>query len=194
MNRSVAVLIAIIGVSLGACCFGSRQEPAAPAPSPVDVQPSQGEPITERAAGNVSVTIAGGSIGPAKMFDKIRNEETTSEKTTLKIVVWIKNNHPNKIVNYTPWGGKQFARPGELGRIRDEFGNTYSNFRPAFGLEFRAQLTSITRVDPGSKVEDIVVFDAPIAKAKDLTLTLPVRNLGQSGPDMQFTLPRSFFD
>jgi hypothetical protein len=128
------------------------------------------------------------------MYDNIRRQATQSKDDVVVLKVKITNTADTAVRYYIPWGGKDFAAASELARLRDEFGNSYANFRPAFGLVFSDQLTARTRVDPGMSVTDIVVFDPPFAKAQEFRISLPCRNLGVTAQDIEYKLPRTFFD
>lgn len=131
--------------------------------------------------GSVAVGVAKALIGKAALRNKITGVAGLSEDKLLTIVLAIFNESQERKLNYRTWGADAWKFGGNgSARLTDELGNVYKR------IHFGATDLPIMRTDnesvyPGKCISDVLIFEPPVAKAKRLTLSLPLRNLGQEG-------------
>lgn len=143
-------------------------------------------------------------VGPLRLSASVRRNwaafapDGPSKNAALSVVhVDIENRSDTKRITYYGWAQTRRS----LASLEDEFGNKYPlvSFGPGrriirnspsiSGLPLDFQVVS-EGVLPGRRTWDILVFDEAIGKAKSLTLTLPLRNVGQDGAlRLLLTLP-----
>jgi len=82
------------------------------------------------------------------------------------------------------------SRNADLLKLTDNFGNTYRAKSFSHGM-VEGQLAT-TSVRPGESVRDLLVFEAPIAKAESLVLDLPGVMFGGAGR-IRFQMPKQMF-
>jgi len=99
----------------------------------------------------------------------------------------ITNNKENYVLEY--YGFSDFSnRP----TLIDEHGNTY---RKSFHSRHDLLGSDKTkpRIDPGMSTEDLLVFDAPLASAKEFRLKLTGAAIKKDDATIGYKLPREFF-
>jgi hypothetical protein len=135
---------------------GSRKRPAGPA-----------------ARAGVTVTIRSAEIGrPRLVLGSGRHARP--KKEYLKLVLRLENTSDRKTREYTSWA----TRAGDV-RLADDLQNRYrmKSFR---GVRIEGQLKRES-IGPKESIEDVLIFDKPVAKARSLRLRLPALAYGDKG-------------
>lgn len=143
--------------------------------------------------GIFKVEIIKGGSGKIQVHDDIRRFTGPSKESHAWIKLRITNTSDKALRYYDPWCGKDFTLKRDFASLRDDVGNAYPRITFGFSQIPNGQLKSRTRVEPEGSIVDILVFDAPVAKAERFTLTMPGENVGERGV---FTLrfQRSFLN
>jgi hypothetical protein len=104
----------------------------------------------------------------------------------LKLYLNIANLSDTKKLNLKGWGKNH-----KTARVADNFKNTYKAIGPfRDGVVIRDQLGDIS-LYPEKQTADLLVFEAPVKKAKELSLELDASNYGGKGV-LKFKIPRSW--
>ncbi len=118
-----------------------------------------------------------------------------SDKDLLQIQLWIENLSESTKLQYKGWGGDSLAS-GNKAILRDDLGNVYKPV--TFGILHRpAGQRSNESLYPGTSLQDILVFEVPVEKAKLMHLSLPRSNYAQvlDGPrDLELAIPTATFN
>lgn len=198
MNRCAIIALTFAIVSLLACNCGGVQQQKPNEKVVGEGKAKDGPPsriFTPNQAALIDhfrLQLLSGGIGKLPYVHDGRFETVESKKPLLWIKISLGNKSETKLEQYHPWSGEFFAMEKDRASLKDEFGNEYFNLKGSFSRPF-GQLTGMTRIDPGASIEDIIVFDPPIKKAKEFTLEFPGGNIGKSGTRIVFKVPRSFF-
>jgi hypothetical protein len=109
-----------------------------------------------------------------------------SEDDLLQIYVTVLNHSDARLVDYRTWADlhTSIARHGfpfdtSVATLEDDLGNRYN--RITFGLEKPADRVDQAGVYPGKAMTDVLVFELPVERAKELTLTLPLGHVELEG-------------
>jgi hypothetical protein len=122
---------------------------------------------------------------------------TGGSKNLLKVcqlvVLEIANSHPTQLRPFTSWQKSGGAT------LKDEHGNSYAQVLPQgavqmgiFSEQNYFQFTG-SDISPERKVQDLLVFRAPVKQAEHLYLELPAANVG-GGEPIRLHLTRAIFD
>jgi hypothetical protein len=117
-------------------------------------------------------------IGQTPLKDAISGRPGQSADRLLIISIGVANHSDTKKLNYRSWH-PEVVTGGDVAILRDEFGNTYKGLRFGVGVEPIGRVKSAS-VYPGQSIVDVLVFELPIDKAKQLDLELPGENIGVS--------------
>ncbi len=144
-----------------------------------------------RTIGTVKIELLSASISKVKV-KTITGRTAELGKEHLVINIRLTNDSPTKFVEYVSWTSGSVPLGKKLMDISDEHGNKYrswllSSTRPIGVLGF-------ARIDPQKSVEDVLVFDAPVDIANELTMTLEGFHLRELASRVTFKIPRSFFE
>lgn len=132
-------------------------------------------------AGDVEIKSLGAKIGRIACVHKVTEKSDVTEERMLTITVQISNLSSTRKIDYRTWGSDSTRIIQEgCATLKDEHGNKYK--RITFGL-FRLPVgrTESETIYPGKSVTDILIFEEPVDKAKHLTVTLPLENVGGAG-------------
>jgi len=137
--------------------------------------------------GTVSVRVAWAKIGKAVLENEITEARSVSEDKLLSIFVGIVNLSEERKLNYRTWGADPLKFVGGSARVTDDLGNVYKRIH--FGvMDVPVGRRDQESIYPGKSILDVLIFELPVAKAKRLTLSLPLGNLGQQG-SIEITIP-----
>lgn len=129
---------------------------------------------------SVAVLPSRAVIGQTPLRDAITGRANLSAERLLTITIGIANHSDTKKLNYRSWH-PEIIIGGDVAVLRDEFGNIYKGVRFAVGVEPVGRVKSAS-VYPGRSIADVLVFELPIDKAKQLDLELPGENVGTAEP------------
>lgn len=202
MHRRIALTIAFVAANLMACCCGGfgRQTP----PNQ-DVVANGGQadqtqkhltPDQPAVIGNVKLQLLVGKIERITYFYKTFNEVQEGKGgPQLRLIVSIENTSKDKIESYSPWSSLALVADKTRAAVKDEHGNTYKlTLQTQFNLAPIGQLDEVTRIDPGRKIEDVLVFERPLDSAKEFTLELPGGNIGRRGEKAVHRFTRTWLE
>jgi flagellar biosynthesis GTPase FlhF len=121
---------------------------------------------------------------PVREFGRTR----VSGQRLLLVRLSIENTSAAKKVDYRGWGSGLLTGPV----AHDDHENHYRSIDFGIGAHPIGQVIEES-IHPGGKVEDLLVFEPPIAQAEYLTLALPGDNVDEPGT-IRFLLPRLMWD
>ena len=201
MNRRIALSVAFIGVNLMACCcggFGQQAKPneavIAEQKKPKGLSPRVAEILGPDQTANVDavkIKLIAGTIGKLALGNPAK--PTRSKETYFQIRVQVLNEKPNLALEFSgKWDSldNHGLRPS---RLIDEFDNEYLRSTRYFRPELAEFSNAKDRIDTGQALEDLLVFEMPIATAKELYLELGCGAVQKPGTILAWKLPRSFF-
>lgn len=142
--------------------------------------------------GKVQVHYLGGRVGKVTFVSG--NSKTVSDKELLQIQIWVENLSESSKLEYKGWGGEGLTS-GKRARLKDDLGNEYKTVSIGI-LHKPVGQKSNESLYPGSSIQDVLVFEAPVEKAQVLHLTLPRGAYTQdtNGPiALQLAIPTSSF-
>ncbi|HEY3965447.1 MAG TPA: hypothetical protein VGM05_12905 [Planctomycetaceae bacterium] len=132
---------------------------------------------------NDDLTVFVGAVRRAPISLRSLGRQTLSEDELLSVFVGIKNESDTKKYDYRGWSTKTFDLERTMvARASDEFGNTYKRITFGITTDVQGQLKEGESVYPEKTVADILVFELPIRKAKELRLLLPGEAIGVKRP------------
>ena len=134
-------------------------------------------PVTR---GPVRITATSATIHHVLVWDKFNEKNTKSKDKLLGIVVGLQNLSESQGVRYRTWGADARKFLGSSASLVDNLGNKYKPIHFA-RTEVIVGRTDNESIRPGKAITDILIFDVPIAKAKTLILSLPLKNVGGGG-------------
>lgn len=151
------------------------------------------EPLgTAASDGTVEVHYVTGRIGKVTFVSN--NSQTVSDKDLLQIKISIENKSDSSKLQYKGWGGDSLTT-GHKAVLKDDLGNIYKPV--TFGLLHRpAGQKANESLYPGTILDDVLVFEVPVAKANMMHLMLPRRNYTTdlNGPtDLELAIPAATF-
>lgn len=116
--------------------------------------------------------------------------QTLSDKDVLQIRISIENRSDATKLQYKGWGGDSLASAHKA-TLSDDLGNIYKPV--TFGIIHRpAGQKANESLYPGTTLDDVLVFEVPVEKAKLMHLILPRRNYTQdlNGPaELELAIP-----
>jgi hypothetical protein len=117
-------------------------------------------------APEVTVTIRSAAIGRAKAVD---GEKRVADTQDDYLLVWIElaNRSTTRKIQYTSWNVR-----GTKPQLADDLKNPYNLQAAPVGTTFDGQ-QRVKSVYPEKTVEDLLVFERPVDRAKSLRLQLP---------------------
>lgn len=134
-------------------------------------------PVTR---GPVRITAISATIRHVLVWDKFNEKNTRSKDKLLGIVVGIQNLSETRDVRYRTWGADASKIFGSSASLEDNFGKKCTPIHFA-RTEVIVGRTDSEFISPGKAITDVLVFEVPSAKAKILTLSLPLKNVGVGG-------------
>jgi hypothetical protein len=115
-------------------------------------------------------------FGVARVPLEILGQPGASEQEHAILGVRVTCNDPNAKVDFQSWAESLFARP----TIKDEHGNVYRLIDFGFGTTVAGAVKSAS-VRANEPAVDVIVFEKPVAGAKELFIELPASRLGRAG-------------
>jgi hypothetical protein len=140
--------------------------------------------------GDVRVAITSVSLGKVEVSSFGGKSE--SEEELLAIRLRVENLSETRKVEYSGWGDSSgfldtHVRPS---RITSAIHTPASVF--AFASRVEGQVSSAS-IHPGKSVEDVVVFEEPVARAEYLRLELPAAAVRGTGK-LRFQIPKEMIE
>ncbi|MBU0534125.1 MAG: DUF4190 domain-containing protein [Candidatus Omnitrophica bacterium] len=137
---------------------------------------------------DVSVRVTSAQIGKIKIKGLFETKE--SKDVLLSIELEITNTSDVKKCEYKTWNGMEMSFERDYGSLQDEYGNTYK--RITFGMMERPEGQIFQEsIYPEKSIKDILIFQVPVEKAKEIRLELPANNIGGEGY-FRIAIPTSF--
>jgi hypothetical protein len=138
--------------------------------------------------GNSVISIPSAQVGPVALATLTGPGE--SDKPYLAITVRVRNTDSTRRLPYRRWSKEAlFGSPPAT--LADEFGNQYRHV--TFGIDqVVGQQRQQVHVNPGESVDDLLVFEVPIPRARSVFLTLAAEEIDSRGV-IRFRLPESMF-
>lgn len=137
----------------------------------------------------VQVRVKSARVGRVPFKAAPSGNTLNSDDPVLIMGLEINNLSETKKFTYRTWRvPASFSDAGAI--LTDNFDNEYEPLHVSFG---KTHVRAIDRasVYPGSSVDDVIVFERPVAKAEHLNLTLPASNVGGEGT-LRLRIPTSF--
>jgi len=148
---------------------------AEPSPPPIEWAPAE-TPVRQ---GDVQVQVTAVKVGQVATEDMFGDGRGRSKDSLLSIKLQITNLSETRKVDYRTWGGEALAfREGA--RLSDNFGNSYRLVHFGFGTRVAGSIESES-IYPRQAIQDVIVFEEPIARAEFLYLELPAAHFNGSG-------------
>ncbi len=115
-----------------------------------------------------------------------------SQNSLLMILVEITNRNEDRKLSYATWTRDSVALTRDLATLQDDLGNHYRHID--FGI-FDKPLgrTNDGSLYPDRPINDLLVFEEPLTRAKHLDLVLPGENVGAAGR-FQFRIPAELIE
>jgi hypothetical protein len=204
MSRALSAAVLAAAIAAIPACLPATA-PAPPAKQSLKPVKPPDSPAETGADDNkvwVDAESAVGRIGDVRVrivnviYDNVRANdllgEAESRKKHLIIRLMIENISDAKKHSYYLWGD----RLGGLGgnhhhaTLTDEFGNAYLPVDFGLFIEVKGQQRTRTSLYPGKPLDEVLVFEEPVSKAKVLKLELPGAALDKPG-SYRFRIPVS---
>lgn len=150
--------------------------PVVPAPQ---AKPEWAAAETPVRQGDVQVRVKGVRVGKVPLKDRIGDGHGESKETLLTIDLEVTNLSETKKLDYRTWGARSTSF-GSRTALTDNFDNRYKVVDFGFGNDVVGAIRSES-VYPGKSVQDVLVFEEPIAKVEHLNLELPASQFGGEG-------------
>ena len=135
-----------------------------------------GSPVRQ---GDMQIRVASVKTGKVAIRDAMGGENSNSKDALLSITVELTNLSETKKLDYTTWGGGNFAVERDFATLKDNFDNSYKRIN--FGMDPPVGRIKSDSIYPGKSLTDVLVFELPVAKVTDLYLELPAQNFGGTG-------------
>lgn len=156
--------------------------PPAPEPPP-DKSPDPEAIDWQRTAaiGDIRISITSIAVSKPRVTWSYSDDVIQGENETLIIRLRIENASTASKLEYRTWRGGLWSLGRDIASINDDHGNTYK--RIDFGIStFPAEaVESSESVYPGADISDTLVFEPPVASARNLYMELPGENIGEEG-------------
>jgi hypothetical protein len=133
--------------------------------------------------GAVRVQLAAVTIRNIKMRDLL-GEEMVSATKYLTLSVHILNTSAKRKIDFRGWSalGQQTAI------LEDDRGKRYQRIGPDPGARIAGQVVTAVSLDPGSELEELLVFERPVDEVQFLRLELAAAAFGDTG-SLRFQIP-----
>ena len=132
---------------------------------------------------DIAVEVTKATIAPV-IFSRLGEKETSPE-SCLQLEIGITNQSTGRKIDFTGWS-EAFQS-----MLKDDLENQYK--RIELGLNARVDGQSETvSIYPQKRVTDLLLFEPPVAGARELYLELPAGNFGAVGA-LRFKIPRSMW-
>lgn len=182
-----AFVIAMIGLRFAKGAISdlvsSSSAQAAPISGPVDPEPWEGIGLSDQ-NDSVRVTAKTVTVEQVTVIRPSVGVKRKSHKPYLKIVLEIQNLDPKQVLQYSGWG----LNPDNdhVATMKDDVGGEHR--QPKTPDIIVGQFVKAA-IEPGSSIEDILVFDIPGSYVKYLKLALPAKAVGGTGL-LRIKIPR----
>lgn len=159
---------------------GEKPEPAKEVEKPAAKEDEPKWTSSDKALvlGGVRVSIESVRIGKLTI-QGLSDRTTETDKTYLLVTVNISNQNDSKKIDYRSWGSRRSIF--DQGGLKDNFGNAYNRITFAITRPVGA-VDGSESIYPGKSIQDVLVFEVPVAKMKHLDLELPGANIGGKTP------------
>jgi hypothetical protein len=116
------------------------------------------------------------------MIDHEGGSSGSSGSDQLLVTVRVTNHSEDRKVDYAGWGSRHGRARDSLLRasLTDELGNSYRAVHFGAGSSVRGQRFEES-IYPGADLEDVLIFERPVARARELRLELPGEAVGVTG-------------
>jgi len=129
------------------------------------------------------LTIFVGTVRGGKAPIRSSGRLTESNDDLLTVYLGIRNTNDTTKLNYRGWSTKTFDLERAMAaRASDEFGNAYKRIDFGLLVEVEGQLQRGESIYPGKTLVDVLVFERPIDKAKELRFLLPGEAVDRKEP------------
>jgi hypothetical protein len=136
--------------------------------------------------GDVTVRVRRVHLGPVRLEEL--GQQGDSPTSYLVVAVTVVNDSPTHRVVYAGWGANETDRR-VFPLLEDEHGNAYRVVHFSEQTKVLGQATPGTPIEPQNTLDDLLVFEAPIADAHAFRLHLPGLGVGASDT-FRFSFPR----
>ena len=161
--------------------------PLVPPPKPTLLRAEGHWAIAPLVVDDLAVGIRGTLIGGVPLLDSY-GDRWIPKTDRLQILVSIENRSATRKADYETWGAEPVdVGPARAG-LRDDLDNSYKAIY--FSLSEPALRTKQASIYPGKSLQDVLVFELPVTRATELTLSLPLENVEREGR-LEFILPVS---
>ena len=133
---------------------------------------------SEFTVGKVRVRIDRIAVDSVQLLSVGFKTPFASSSKHLQVAVTIRNLDQGKQVTYEPWQGLPSSH--SFAQAQDEFATYYRRAQFGMGTYPVGQIEQSIVMDPGREISDLILFDPPIADAKEIRLTLPGENIGET--------------
>ena len=155
------------------------------------VQNTNALPYTQEGSlGEMRIRIKALGFSPVVLSDSDNRFRLPTDERYMWFHLHIQNTSRTRKYDYSTWGGPRSGilfLADEVATLQDDCGNSYNRVIFANKLVGR---TSSAAIYPGDSIEDLLVFEAPVAAAKSFLLRLPGMALEQKGYVL-YSIPRS---
>jgi hypothetical protein len=138
--------------------------------------------------GDVGVRIASVSVEKVRLTDLGR--PASSKDKQLQIRIAIVNGSRTRKVDFRDWNPELRGFGDDTAALSDNLGNHYRLTTWGVSAQVVGRLRPGTAIHPGNEVQDLLVFEVPVAAADYLILTLPGEAVGGTG-QAKYKIPRS---
>lgn len=129
---------------------------------------------------DVTITIIAANLGRVPLFDRYEKEDALSEEALLAITIEIANTSTTRKRKYHSWSS-DCAMPLDINPyLADDLGNEYTPVNFELGLSIKGGQTEAS-IYPGQCLQDVVVFERPVAGARRLVFAYPASSFGGKG-------------
>lgn len=159
----------------------------APATKPA-VKPRPGS-VLSVTQGGIRIDLVAAVIDLVPLKNEITDRTGRSQAKLLQLTVRVTNLSSTKKLNYRTWGATSFEFTNAFsGALSDDLKNAYKR------IEFSGANVPVGRckresIYPEKSIQDILVFEIPVAKAKQLILLLPLKNVGGGDGIAKLVIP-----
>ena len=136
---------------------------------------------------NIRVELVAIGIMKVLVEDRIRGQSNFSKEKLLWLRIRVVNTSDRKKFDYQTWGAETMKLFESLGGLADDLGNNYKAIH--WGIsQAPVGRTEKASIYPGKSIDDSLIFEVPVPKAKQLILSLPTDNVGGKGI-IKFIIP-----
>jgi hypothetical protein len=152
---------------------------------------SRSSPVAR--TGDTEVRFVSASVGRIKVKLHDGPEQDFDDVSRLQVKCKVTNSSEATKIDYGGWSDRPLfptlpAKAKRRAYCRDEFGNKYNLF--ALPLITIIGQNGSDSIYPGKSIDELLVFEKPVAAAKHLTAVLPAEDLGGTGDlEISFDAP-----